>query len=220
MPNPRNLRDYKKSYQLLDGPNKLHSFFYTIQTKERFSFSLITNSSDKIKNDQLLGISFYTIDNIAYYLPLSKNYFSTDVFSRINVELKNIFSNPNLLKISYNIDSFMRLLDLNHISLAQPFFDVKAESILLSESNLHDMTYLVKKYFDHNRVSTNTLLQKTANKELAEMDIDLLSYYACEDAYYCFHLHYLLTKKLKQKNLVHHSQNHVSSVEKGDCIAN
>ena len=128
------------------------------------------------------------------------------------IELKKIFSNRHLQKIAHNITPYIPLLRLNNLYLEKPYDDTMIASFLLAESSLHDMTYLSKKYFNLNKITTNDLIQQTTNKTIMEVDIDVLSYYACEDAHYCFHLNsieYIASPKYLNHSILNQQDTHI-----------
>ena len=79
----------EKKYQLLHDAEKIYKFFHNIHNKKKLSFALTTKNTT-VKETNLIGISFYTDDNKAYYLPLSQKYFAIHVLTKIKTGLKKI----------------------------------------------------------------------------------------------------------------------------------
>jgi len=153
---------------------------------------------------ELVGISFALKENDAYYIPLGHDY--PDAPEQLNrdwvlSELKPILEARDIKKIGQHIKYDKNVLANYGIELNGILCDTMLASYVLnSVATRHDMNSLALKYLGHNCISFETLAGKGA-KQLTfnQIEVDIASRYAAEDADVTLRLYLALNKLLKEQ---------------------
>jgi DNA polymerase-1 len=153
---------------------------------------------------ELVGISFALKENDAYYIPLGHDY--PDAPEQLNrdwvlSELKPILEARDSKKIGQHIKYDKNVLANYGIELNGILCDTMLASYVLnSVATRHDMNSLALKYLGHNCISFETLAGKGA-KQLTfnQIEVDIASRYAAEDADVTLRLYLALNKLLKEQ---------------------
>lgn len=195
------------NYTLIDDEKKFKSFLNKIKTEKIITLDTETNSLDTLQA-KLLGISFCWKKNEAYFIDLAGHNKPTNLFSQtINpwiAELKKIIENKNLTVIGHNIKYDLQVLKNYHIEIKGKIFDTMIASYLLNpENRQHNLDALSFSELNWEKISSNDLFDnKDKEKKFAEVDIEKLSVYSCEDADCTFKLKEILEKKLIKNKLL------------------
>ena len=193
-----------------------HSQYETILTQEQLSKWL-----DKLKNSgcfaidtettslniiaaELVGISFAINPGEAAYLPLNHRYpGAPEQLPQLDVlqQLKPLLEDSAVAKIGQNIKYDMSIFKAIGIELAGVEYDTMLESYISnSVGNRHDMNTLAKKFLGHECISFETIAGK-GKKQITfdQIDLEIASKYAAEDADVTFQLHQTLWPELENQ---------------------
>ncbi len=214
----RNKKDF--NYNLIDSDKDFEQFFKKLKKQKYFTFDTETTSLDPLTAN-LLGISFSWKKNIAYYLNFSDkdtnktekevdslfNYNKTSdkeiIMHKWLVKLKPIFENKNIRKRAHNIKYDIRIMKNLDINVNNIEFDTMIASYLLDPGKRqHSLDNLTFREFGFEKINKEDLLGKGKNKiSFADVDIEKIACYSCEDADFTEKLAKKLKKELKENDL-------------------
>jgi len=181
------------NYETLLTKNQLQTWLDKLSKCQLFALDTETTGLNIIAAD-LVGISFAIKAGQAAYLPFIHNYPGAP--EQIDQDwalerLKPILENPSIGKIGQNIKYDQSIFKGVAINLQGVRFDTMLESYVSnSVGNRHDMNSLAKKYLDHDCISFEAIAGK-GKKQLTfdQIELELASIYAAEDADVTFQLH-------------------------------
>ena len=151
---------------------------------------------------KLVGISFAIEVGKAAYIPLAHDYENApEQLDKESIlkQLKPLLENPNLKKVGQNLKYDMAIFANCGIKLQGIAFDTMLESYVLnSVASRHDMDSLALKYLGHKNISFEEVAGK-GSKQLTfnQIDLDVASPYAAEDADITLRLHERLWSQLE-----------------------
>lgn len=155
-------------------------------------------------NCDLVGMSFSCEANTGFYLPFNSE-FVQGHWDVIWAELKKYFENPLFKKVGHNIKYDALVLSQYEIFVQGIEFDTMLAHYLLHPSNRkHGLDALSESYFDHEMIHIEELIGKGKNQiTMAEVPIETVANYACEDADITFQLYEKFKPLIKLGNLEH-----------------
>lgn len=202
----RNLKLF--NYNLIDNEIEFNKFLTKLQEQKKISFDIETDGSDTLLAN-ILGIGFCWKGKEAYYvkiknqkLKVENNLFnykkSKNNKSEINFyleKLKPIFENKEIKKIGHNVKYDISVLKNYNINVAGVEFDTRVASYLLNPgTRQHNLENLSFARCGHQKINKTELLGKGKDKiEFADIPLEKIYNYCCEDADFTFRL----VKKLK-----------------------
>lgn len=143
---------------------------------------------------RLVGIGFSTKPGQAWYVPWKKELFSS---------IEKILSNPNASFYGHNIKYDLHVLINEGFLLPRICFDTILASYLLNpHSSRHGLDHLALTYFHKVKISIEELIGKGKNQiSMADVPLDKITTYCCEDADYTTRLKKLFAPQIKEENL-------------------
>lgn len=179
-------------YQLIDTEAKFIQFFREFQNQKTFALDTETTSLKPFLA-KLVGIGFSWKSGEAYYIP------ETIITSRLVEYLER----DDLILIGQNIKYDYLVLQLYGITLKGKFFDTMVAAYLLNPGSRNlDLDSLTFNEFGFRKTSTESLIGKGKNQiTMAEVDVQKVSDYCCEDADYTWRLAGKLRTELEEKSL-------------------
>lgn len=212
----RNLKDF--DYTLVDDEDKFETFFKELKKQDAFAWDTETDSLDEL-NANLLGMSFSWKEGEAYFIKVTSN--KSQVSSKENSlfnynkptakkemhpwvkKLQPILESDKIKKFGHNIKFDMKVLAGYGVTVRGIEFDTMIASFLLSpDGRQHNLDAVVFNELNFSKISKDDLLGSGKNKlTFAEVPIEKLFLYACEDADFTHRLVKPLTKKLKEADL-------------------
>lgn len=193
----------KSQYETILTEAQLNDWVKKLSTCKLFAVDTETTSLNIIAAD-LVGISFAIENGKAAYLPLLHNYPGAPEQLSLELvieKLKPILENPMIGKIGQNIKYDQSILAAVGIQLQGVEFDTMLESYTLnSVGNRHDMNTLAKKYLNHECIHYEDIAGK-GKKQVTfdQIDLEIASEYAAEDADVTLQLHNAIWPLLKDK---------------------
>jgi len=195
----------KKQYKVILKEQELVKLINQIKKAKCVSLDTETDSPSPTQAN-LVGISFSTTANQAFYLPLGHNY--PDRPEQIPKEkafplLEKILSVPGIKKIGQNIKYDYIVLKREGLQLQGMDLDTMILSYLLEPNwgkhNLNKLalTYLQVKPTTYEEVVGKGKTQLTMN----QVPLDKVTPYACQDADLALQLSSLLWSRVKKNNL-------------------
>lgn len=186
-----------RNYHLVNTTQAFAEFLGAIKDKVLFAFDSETTGLDII-SDQPIGISFSWAKGEGYYIPLLTQHLEAPLDpSAILAELKGIFSDPKRTKLAHNLKFDMHMLENIGIKVAPPFGDTMIAAFIIDPGASVSLDSTSRRFLKVSKVPTEALIGKKAQTPMKDVAVDLLSYYACEDADCCFRLEQVLSKSLR-----------------------
>ncbi len=202
------IRKYRTIIKLKDLDNLVEE----LKSVSLFALDLETTSLDPISAD-IVGFSFSWKEGEAVYLPVkfpeADN--SGDLFEKQNEDgltmilkkMRPLFENPHIHKCGQNIKYDMLILHRHGIDLQGIYFDTMIAAYLIQPSaRQFGIDALALEYLHFRKIPTLSLIGKGKKQiSMAEVEIDKVAEYACEDADVTFRLMSILSPKLHENKL-------------------
>ncbi len=196
-------------YVTIENFDHLNSFVNQLQDCGQFTFDLETTDVDPMRAE-IVGLSFAWKEAEAYYIPVvsAENQGSSDLFTEDSYKglpgkkvldiLKPILENPKIKKNGQNAKYDMLVLSRAGIDVQGLDFDTMVASYVINPSlRQHNLDTLALNYFNYQKVPTKELIG-TGKKQIsmAEVPVEKVSFYACEDADFTQRLRTVMEPKL------------------------
>jgi DNA polymerase-1 len=161
-----------------------------------FAFDLETTSLDTF-TAEIVGISFSTKSESAYYLPLP---------SKDKLKILSPLLLSDKLKIGHNLKYDIKVLNNNGVEVLGPFFDTMVAAYLLDPvSGKYSLKHLAKQFLTRKMIEFQELVGKDAQyQNFSQVPLELAADYACSDAeatFSLYEIYHLAIKAQKQEKL-------------------
>ncbi|MFH1858616.1 MAG: DNA polymerase, partial [Candidatus Omnitrophota bacterium] len=191
--------DGNVSYTVVRAEAEFRKFLSALRQEKRFAFDFETTSEDALLA-QPIGISFSWKERQAFYVPLGKDGIPKERFFQ---EVRGLFEDETVQKIGQNIKYETLILARQGISLRGIAFDTMVASYLLNPSKPnHNLVDITLEYLHFRKTSISELTGKGASqKSMADLPLETVSQYACEDSDVTYRLSRILEKDLRVREL-------------------
>ncbi len=201
---PTSYRAAKQNYQVADTPEKLRALADQLRRLDFLVFDTETTGLD-VFNADVLGISLAWQKREAWYVPLNCPENSGKVSAdEVLHTLKPIFENPEIKKGGQNIKFDALMLWQHGVELKGIAFDTMIAGFLISpDSRQNSLDALAERYLNYKMIPIEKLIGKRGKKQksMAEIPIEEVAPYACEDADITLQLKEVLEKKLAEHQM-------------------
>ncbi len=184
------------NYKLVEASYEIEEIIFTLKKYKEISFDTETTSLDIIDAD-IVGISFSVAEAQAWFVILPEDFDS----AKKTLEMFNpIFLNEEILLVGQNLKFDLAILDKYGIDVKSSLFDTMIAHYLIEPDQKHSLDFLAETYLNYKMISFEELVgEKTKNqKKIRELDLDYLSFYACEDADITLRIKQILSPELKE----------------------
>lgn len=193
------------TYTILDADG-LKKLLKKMKQAGRCAFDTETTDINAQYAD-LVGMSFAFGEDDgrgAAYLPLRGLEKERCVnWDAIKDDIKEFMEDPRVLKIAQNGKYDIRVLLRQGINVAGFDSDPMIASWLLNPARSgHSLDFLTKSLLNEDKIATGDVIDLKNNQTMAEVSIDTVATYACEDAQCTWRLAQLLESELKKENLL------------------
>jgi len=167
-----------------------------------FSFDTETTSANPLEA-QIVGISFSFAKSQAYYIPLGHSY--KDAPAQLDKDsvlksLKEYFEDESKSKTGQNLKYDLIILSKYGVDVKGKLFDTMIASYMVEPSlGGHSLDMLSFKYLNYRMIAFKDLVGE--KESIAQVEVELVCEYACEDADITLRLKGILRDLLKEKNL-------------------
>ncbi len=193
----------KNSFEpiLLDTKEKLFNVIDKFTPDLIVAFDTETDSLDA-KNANIVGFSFCTNESKAYYVPIAHNYLGVgDQLSKEDAK-EALEKLMNYKVVGQNLKYDFAILEYNFgFENLKAYSDTMIMAWLLDPSQSVGLDNLAKKYFAYEMVKFKDIVKK--KETFANVQIELATSYAAEDAWMTYKLFYklqnLLPKELQEE---------------------
>lgn len=201
------------TYQTIAESESLDEFVRMLSRVSHFTVDLETTSLDPI-TAQIVGVSFSWQSGQAAYIPvqLSEEAQPLTLFGNEGPDaapdvlriLKPLLENPQIKKSGQNIKYDMRVFQNHGIYLQGLDFDTMVAAYLIDPSSRrYNLDAMALEYLNIQKIPTEALIGKGKNQiSMAEVPVEQISEYACEDAEVTYLLRQYLEPKLEESGLV------------------
>ncbi|MBI4253058.1 DNA polymerase I [Candidatus Uhrbacteria bacterium] len=184
-------------YQLLDTTEKIDAFLKTLSGVRHFAVDTETTSLNALRAE-LVGVSFSFEDGTAFFLPwklASKTHRGA---------LKAILDDFGVKKTGHNIKYDLHVLHNVGIELSGIEMDTMVGAYVENPGGrAYSLDAMSFQEFGHQKISIELLIGKGKQQiSMADVPLEQLSEYACEDADYTWRLRSRVMEKLKTENLL------------------
>jgi DNA polymerase I len=198
-------KDEKRCYKNICTEKEFQDFVAQLKKIEAFSFDTETTSEDPTRA-QLVGLSFAWEPLCAYYIPVT---FSPLCETSLPVEkviaaLKPILENPEQKKYGQHIKYDWIVMKRMGVNIQGVAFDTMIASYLANPLKLnHNLDDISLECLGVKKITTASLLGTGKNQiTMADVPIEKILEYACEDADCVYRLVCVLEKKLEEHKLL------------------
>ncbi len=197
--NKATANEIKQVYHLIDNEEKFQGFIKKLEKQKIFVFDTETTGLNP-RVAELLGVSFSWQAGEAYYVALNAEEAKKKEWL---LTMKKIFENDKVKKCGQNMKFDAMMLKMNGIEMENYYFDTMIASYLLNPgTRQHGLDHLAFTLFQYKKIATTELIG-TGKKQItmAEVPIETVSNYACEDADFTWRIYEVLEKELEKENL-------------------
>ena len=190
---PRAVAEGSVKYHLVNTDDTFKEFIKKLGEQKIFAFDTETTSFHPLET-KLVGIGIAWKEKEAYFVPNIKKYIK---------ELKPIFENSQIKKIGQNIKFDIEALTTEGIHTQGELFDTMVASYLISPgSRQHSLDAMAFTEFGYQMQPIEDLIGKRGKnqKTMADVPIEKVSDYCCEDVDFTLRLVSRLTKQLEETN--------------------
>ncbi|MDD4727163.1 MAG: DNA polymerase I [Dysgonamonadaceae bacterium] len=199
---PENYSDInstENNYSLIDTTEGIKELNEKLCAQKSVAIDTETTGLDPLLSD-IVGISFSYKEGEAYYVNLSAN--KQEATEQLNL-LRPFLENESIQKIGQNIKYDILMIRNYEIMLKGPLFDTMIAHYLINPETRHGMDYLADTYLKYKTVPIEELIGPKGKKQgnMRDVDVNIASKYACEDADITLRLKHKLEKEIKENEL-------------------
>lgn len=193
-------RDVSVEYILVDDENALVELVNKLAQQNEICLDTETTAVQPLKSE-LVGIGLGYKPSKAWYIPVNGKL----GLDKVLKALKPILENPQIGFYGHNIKYDLHVLNLYGIQVSNICFDTILASYLLnSHSRQHSLDTLTLEYFGKVKIAISELIGKGKKIiSMADVPIEQVCTYCCEDVDFTCSLKEILEKQLKERGLLH-----------------
>ncbi|MBN2662061.1 MAG: DNA polymerase I [Bacteroidales bacterium] len=195
----KTIKDINPDYKLIEADYEFDDLIKELEQSSEIAFDTETTSVDA-HSANIVGISFSTKENSAYYIPLPKDF--NQAKNTLNL-FKPVFENPKILKIGQNLKYDLNILLNYEIDVKGKLFDTMIAHSLIEPQLKHNMDYLAETYLNYKTIHIDELIGKKGahQRNMSDLNANKIKDYAAEDADITYKLKQIFAKKIIDQNL-------------------
>ncbi len=195
----------QKDYQAVMDMDALLKLISQLENSGLFALDTETTSVNPMQA-KLVGLSFATKADQAFYIPCTHNYLGAPKqldLKEVLDKLSPVLENPEIKKVGQNIKYDWMVLVRHGIDLQGVAFDTMLASYLLNPSKrAHNLDQIALDFLDHKTITYAQVAGKGKNAlTFSQVLVDKAIPYACEDADITLMARDVLMSGLKELNL-------------------
>ncbi|MFQ5771819.1 MAG: DNA polymerase I, partial [bacterium] len=206
-------------YMVINTEAKLNEIVKIIKQAKSFVVDLETTDKDPMRAE-IVGVALSVRAGEAFYIPvkvekrkstskfIERELFlkgDGDLFGTVSVTtvLKPILADPEIKKCGQNIKYDMLVFTRHGIDLQGVYFDTMVASYLINPTlRQHNIDALALEHLNYVKIHTSDLIGKGKKQvSMAELSVEQVARYACEDADITFRLQKLFEPQLKNSGI-------------------
>lgn len=187
-------------YNLINTPEKFAAFLSALSAQTYFAVDTETTGTNPL-TCELVGLSFSWANHTAFYLPFQASANEKVLSPEMLIKLKPILENPEIAKCGQNYKYDYLVLRRVGIELNGVIFDtLLASSLLTAHLRGHDLDTLSARYLGREKIPTSSIIGSGSSQiTMAQVAVEKVCEYACEDADMTWQLANLLHEKLGER---------------------
>lgn len=190
---PLKTNEINSDFKLLESIDKIKDLVTAIIKEKKYSFQLITDSSNFI-DAKIVGISISFLDEEAFYFSLNNEVFSV---------LKPLFEDDSILAVGFDLKFAIKVLLNKGINIKNQLFDVQIAHYLLHPDRRNSLEIISENYLKNSLIEEQTILGKGKTKQsFSALEAKLITDYACQRGLSVLKLSYLLEDEMKEANIL------------------
>ena len=187
------ISDFK--YKCIFNYEELMKVISSLNESSVIAFDTETDSLDSI-NANIVGFSFASSLDCAYYVPIAHNYLG--VPKQISMKecksaLEKLFT---FHIVGHNLKFDMQIIKNNFNLSIENYSDTMILAWLKDTSQKYGLDYLVKNYFDYETIKFEDIVKGEEN--FSNISIDIATKYAAQDSICTLALYYEFTKTMPE----------------------
>ena len=191
------LKDLKYTYHLIEKEEDIPHLISVLKNAQTVCIDTETTSTNAIEAE-LVGMSFATEENCAYYVHVPKEREATQ---RIVNMFKEIFEDEKIEKVGQNMKYDIIVLSNYGVEMKGKMFDTMIAHYVLQPELYHSMDYMAETYLNYETIKIESLIGERGKKQrnMRDLTAEQIYEYACEDADVTLKLKNILAKELKKE---------------------
>lgn len=192
----RTLKDLTTDYQLVNDQTCLDRMLETLNSSPSFAFDTETSSLDVLNTD-LVGISFSAAAGSGYWVPAQCDAWTE---SELLKQLQPLFNDPAKEAIAHHFKFDYKVLALRGLVSQNRVFDTMVAHYLIQPEASHKLDRLAETELGYATIPITDLIGKAGKgqKSMADLPVESITEYACEDADIAFQLRQCLGPRLEE----------------------
>ena len=196
---PLSASSQSKKFQTLIDEDEIKNFTQQLAANNTlFAFDTETTDIDTQKAE-LVGFSICADPEIAYYIPLAHKDQTNCDKSVFVKHFGPLLANAKHPKVAQNAKFDSKVLHRAGILVDGIVGDTLLASYLIAPDGSHGLDFLAQKFLGHTMIAFKDVVKK--GETFADVNIDIATQYAAEDAWAAFCLNAILNPELKNLNL-------------------
>ena len=197
----------KSKFELITSKKEAEKLAAHLSKSSLFAFDTETDSLDPFSLN-IVGASFSTKAGEGYFVaidPGSKIFsdgskrLAVDDFKKI---FKLVLENKKIKKVCQNGKYDISVMRGLGIKVENIYFDTMVASYIIDPDQKHGMDSLSEKYLNYKPIPLSDLIgEKKDASKIYDVELEMLSDYAAEDADITFQLYEILSKEVKKEKL-------------------
>ncbi|OYP38293.1 DNA polymerase I [Rhodopirellula sp. MGV] len=178
--NQKTLADVTKTYHTVTTKKARTDLIKQLRKADAFCFDTEATGLDP-RTAEPLGIAISLRPHEAYYVVCPSD---PDERQAMLEEFADVLSDPKITKIGHNLKYDVSLLRWQGIKVAPPLFDTMLVHTIAEPEMPHGMDALCELYLNYKPIPTSDLIgpKGKEQKSMADVPLEQLAEYACEDA--------------------------------------
>lgn len=188
------LQTSEQDYVIVRTPQQRAELLDRLSSCSEFCFDTETTGRDP-REATPLGIAFAIQPKQAYYVVCSTE---ADSFQTVLEQFRPVFENEAIAKIGHNLKYDITLLRWHGVDVRGNLFDTMLAHMMKEPEMEHGLNYLSKLYLNYNPIKIEELIGAKGpdQKNMADIAIELVGPYACEDADVTLQVHHVMKPDL------------------------
>ncbi|MBX3421099.1 MAG: DNA polymerase I [Pirellulaceae bacterium] len=176
----KNIYSLGANYHVVQSKQQRAELLDKLLAAHQFCFDCETTGLDP-RSARPLGIAFALQPHEAFYVVCPDE---TQEARRVLQQLLPALQAPQITKIGHNLKYDLTLLKWHGFELRGPTFDTMLAHMMLEPDGEHGMDHLALRYLDYHTIKIDQLIgpKGAEQRSMADVPLDQLAPYACEDA--------------------------------------
>lgn len=187
----------ESDYRIMKSAEEVEKVIEAIQEGDIFCFDTETDGMEPLTS-QMVGLALSSVAGKAFYIPVNMDGYMKQ--EELKPLVEKLFTDSSVTKVAHNFKFDWLILKQAGIEVKGPVLDTMVAAYLIDSTQKLKMDELSKKYLHYSPIPIEELIGKgKEQKSMADLDPEMISNYACEDADITLRLA-LLFRELLQKD--------------------